>query len=68
MATPKTNPKVVIEHLYKAIAKVRSQHRHDSVKAQARYVIEILKRDYGVSVPDSLQNIIARRIKEFNAG
>jgi DNA-binding CsgD family transcriptional regulator len=60
--------KIVIDHLYKAIAKVRSQHRHDSVRAQVRYVIEILKRDYGVSVPDSLQKTIARRIKDFNMG
>jgi hypothetical protein len=60
--------KIVIENLYQAIANVRSQYRHESVRAQARYVIEILKRDYGVSVPVRLQKTIARRIKEFSEG
>jgi hypothetical protein len=64
----KTNKKIVIEHLYKAIATMRSQQSHRSAKEQVQRVVEILKRDYGVSVPDSLHKTIRRRIKEFNAG
>ena len=57
-----------IEHLYKAIATMRSERGHNTVKEQAQRVVEILKRDYGVSVSDSLHNTIGRRIREFNAG
>ena len=64
----KTNKKIVIEHLYKAIATMRSQQGHNSKKGQVQCVVEILKRDYGISVPDRLHNTIRRRIKEFNAG
>jgi hypothetical protein len=64
----KTNKKIVIEHLYKAIATMRSQQGHNSKKGQVQCVVEILKRDYGISVPDRLHNTIGRRIKEFNAG
>ena len=64
----KTNKKIVIEHLYKAIATMRSRQGHNSAKEQVKRVVEILKRDYGVSVPDSLHNTIGRRIREFNAG
>jgi hypothetical protein len=56
-----------IEHLYKAIAIMRSEQGHNTVKEQAQRVVEILKRDYGVSVPDSLRRMVGRRIKEFNA-
>jgi len=56
-----------IEHLYKAIATMRSEQGHNTAKEQAQRVVEILKRDYGVSVSDSLQ-MIGRRIREFNAG
>ena len=62
----KTNKKIVIEHLYKAIATMRSQH--NSKKGRVQCVVEILKRDYGISVPDRLHNTIRSRIKEFNAG
>ena len=64
----KTNKKIVIEHLYKAIATMRSQQVHNSRKGQVQRVVEILIRDYGVSVPDSLHKTIGRRIREFNAG
>jgi hypothetical protein len=57
-----------IEHLYKAIATMRSEEGHSTVKEQAQRVVEILKRDYGVSVPDSLHRMIGKRIGEFNAG
>jgi hypothetical protein len=57
-----------IEHLYKAIATMRSEQGHNTVKEQAQRVVEILKRDYGVSVPDSLHSTIGKRIREFNAG
>ena len=57
-----------IEHLYKAIATMRSEQGHNTVKEQAQRVVEILKCDYGVSVPDSLHRMIGRRIKQFNAG
>ena len=56
-----------IEHLYKAIATMRSEQGHNTVKEQAQRVVEILKRDYGVSVPDSLHKTIGRRIRGFNA-
>ena len=62
----KTNKK--IEHLYKAIVTMRSEQGHNTAKEQVQRVVEILKRDYGVPVPDSLRNNIGRRIKEFNAG
>jgi hypothetical protein len=58
----------VIEHLYKAIAKMQSQQGHNRAKSQVQRVVEILKRDYGVSVPDNLHKTIGRRIREFNAG
>jgi hypothetical protein len=57
-----------IEHLYKAIATMRSQQSPNGGKGQVQRVVEILKRDYGVSVPDSLHKTISRRIREFNAG
>jgi hypothetical protein len=56
------------EHLYKAIATMRSEQGHNTVKEQAQRVVEILKCDYGVSVPDNLHKIIGRRIREFSAG
>jgi len=62
------NKKIVIEHLYKAIATMRGEQDHNSAKERVQRVVEILKRDYGVSVPDSLHNTIGRRIREFNAG
>ena len=58
----------VIEHLYKAIAIMRSEQGHNTVKEQAQRVVEILKRDYGVSVPNSLHSTIGKRIREFNKG
>jgi hypothetical protein len=57
-----------IEHLYKAIATMRSEQGQNSAKGQVQRVVEILKRDYGVSVPGSLHRMIGRRIKQFNAG
>jgi hypothetical protein len=57
-----------IEHLYKAIATMRSEQGHNTFKEQAQRVVEILKRDYGVSVSDTLHRMIGRRIREFNAG
>jgi hypothetical protein len=65
-----------IEHLYKAIATMRSEQGHNSAKGQVQpvakeqvqRVVEILKSDYGVSVTDNQRKIIGRRIKEFNAG
>jgi len=57
-----------IEHLYKAIVTMRSEQGHNTVKEQVQRVVEILKRDYGVSVPDSRRNTIGHRIREFNAG
>jgi hypothetical protein len=65
-AKQKTNKK--IEHLYEAIAKMRSEQRHNGTRGQVQHLIEILKSDYGVSVPDSLHKTIGRRIREFNAG
>ena len=47
---------------------MRSQQVHNSRKGQVQRVVEILIRDYGVSVPDSLHKTIGRRIREFNAG
>ena len=57
-----------IEHLYKAIATMRSEQGHNTTKEQAQRVVEILKRDFGVSVPDSLRKTIGKRIREFNVG
>jgi hypothetical protein len=57
-----------IEHLYKAIVAMRSEQGHNSTKEQLQRVVEILKRDYGVSVPDTLHRMIGKRIREFNAG
>jgi hypothetical protein len=57
-----------IEHLYKAIATMRSEQGHNSVKERVQRVVEILKRDYDVSVPDNLHNTIGKRIRQFNAG
>jgi hypothetical protein len=65
-AKQKTNKK--IEHLYEAIAKMRSEQRHNGTRGQLQHVIEILKSDYGISVPDTLHKTIGRRIKEFKAG
>jgi len=62
----KTNRK--IEHLYKAIATMRSQQDPNSEKTQVQCVVEILERDYGVSVTDNQRKTIGRRIREFNAG
>jgi hypothetical protein len=59
--------KTTIEHLYKAIATMRNEQGHKRV-GQVQRVVEILKRDYGVSVPDSLHSTIGKRIREFNAG
>jgi len=57
-----------IEHLYKAIAIMRSEQGYNNVKEQAQRVVEILKRHYGVSVPDTLHITIGKRIREFNKG
>jgi hypothetical protein len=57
-----------IEHIYKAIATMRSEQGPNTAKEQVQRVVEILKRDYGVSVPDNLHRIIGKRISEFNAG
>jgi hypothetical protein len=54
-AKQKSDKKIVIEHLYEAIAKMRAQQGHNSVRAQARFVVEILKPDYSVSIPGSLR-------------
>jgi hypothetical protein len=59
--------RIVIEHLYKAIATMRSEQGHNTAKEQVQRVVEILKCDYGVSVPDNLHRTIGKRIKEFNA-
>ena len=59
---------IKIEHLYKAIATMRSEQGHNGGKTQVQRVVEILKRDYGVSVSDSLRSTIGKRIREFNAG
>jgi hypothetical protein len=67
MKKRKTNRKIVVEHLYKAIANMRSEQGHNSAKSQVQRVVEILKRDYGVSVPDRLHKTIGRRIREFDA-
>ena len=64
----KRNKQIVIEHLYKAIATMRSQQGPNGGKGQVQRVVEILKRDYGVSVPHSLPKTVGRRIREFNAG
>jgi RecB family endonuclease NucS len=56
----KTDKKIVIEHLFKAIATMRSQQGPNSAKGQVQRVVEILKRDYGVSVPGSLRKTIGR--------
>jgi hypothetical protein len=66
MAKRKTK-KIVIENLYKAIAKMRSQQIDNDGKSKVQRVVEILKCDYGVSVPDGLHKTIGRRIREFNA-
>jgi hypothetical protein len=68
MEKPKTTKKIVIEHLYKAIAKMRSQRGRYSDKTQVQSVVEILKSHYGVSVPDTLHKTIGRRIGDFKAG
>jgi hypothetical protein len=47
---------------------MRSQQGDNGGKTQVQRVVEILKRDYGVSVPDSLHKTIGKRIREFNAG
>ena len=57
-----------IEHLYKAIATMRTEQGHNTVKEQVQRVVEILKSDYGISVPDNLHRFIGRRITEFNEG
>jgi len=63
----KTNRK--IEHLYKAIATMRSQQGRNTAKMQqVQCVVDILKSDYGVSVTDNERKTIGRRIREFNAG
>jgi len=67
-AKQKPNKTIVIKHLYKAIAKMRSQRGRYSGKTQVQCVVEILKCDYGVSVADYLHTTIARRIREFDAG
>ena len=64
----KRNKQIVIEHLYKAIATMRSQQGPNGGKGQVQRVVEILKRDYGVSISDSLHRMIGKRIREFNAG
>jgi hypothetical protein len=58
------NKKIVIEHLYKAIATMRSQQDHNSEKGQSS---ASLKREYGISVPNSLHKTLGRRIREFEA-
>jgi hypothetical protein len=57
-----------IEHLYKAIATMRSEQGHNTAKTEVQCVVEILERDYGVSVTDNQRKTIGRRIREFNAG
>ena len=47
---------------------MRSEQGHNTVKEQAQRVVEILKRDYGVSISESLLRMIGKRIREFNAG
>jgi hypothetical protein len=47
---------------------MRSEQRHNGTRGQLQHVIEILKSDYGISVPDTLHKTIGRRIKEFKAG
>ena len=64
----KTDKKIVIEHLFKAIATMRSQQGPNSVKEKVQCVVEILERDYGVSVTDNQRKTIGRSIREFNAG
>jgi len=62
------NKKIVIEHLYKTIATMRSQQDHNSEKGQVQRVVEILKREFGISVSNSLHKTLGRRIREFDAG
>ena len=62
-----SNKKVVIEHLNKAIAKMRHHRGDNGGKTQIERVVETLKRDYSVSVSDSQYKTIGRRIREFNA-
>ena len=50
-----------IEHLYKAIVTMRSEQGHNSAKGKVQRVVEILKRDYGVSVPDNLHRTIGNQ-------
>jgi len=47
---------------------MRSQQDPNSEKTQVQCVVEILERDYGVSVTDNQRKTIGRRIREFNAG
>jgi len=47
---------------------MRSEQGHNTVKERVQRVVEILKRDFGVSVPDSLRKTIGKRIREFNVG
>jgi predicted DNA-binding ribbon-helix-helix protein len=68
MDNAENKQKIVIEHLYKAIAKMRSQQGDNDGNAKVQRVVEILKRDYGVSVPYSLHKTVGRRIREFDAG
>jgi len=62
------NKKIVIEHLYKTIATMRSQQDHNSEKGQVQRVVEILKREFGISVSNSLHKTLGRRIRKFDAG
>jgi len=57
---------IVMEHLWQAIAKMRSeQQEQNRGKTQLQRVIEILDEQHGVSVPDGLHRTIGRRIREF---
>ena len=68
MDKPVGNEKIVIEYLYEPIATMRSEQRHNGTRGQVQHVVEILKRDYGVSVPDRLHKTIGPRIRKFNTG
>jgi hypothetical protein len=47
---------------------MRSQQDHNSEKGQVQRVVEILKREFGISVSNSLHKTLGRRIRKFDAG
>jgi hypothetical protein len=68
-AKRKTKPPIKIDHLPEAIAKMTAERRADArlrkfPKRQAGRVMEILKKDYGVIVPDNQEKTVIRRIKD----